>query len=148
MIILGSDHGGFAMKEAIKRHLEEKGYVLHDCGVLDGCEVDYPDIADEVCDRVSQASSDLGILVCGTGIGMSIAANKHAGIRAALVSDTYSARMAREHNDANVLALGGRTLGENLALEIVDAYLGSAYAGGKHQRRVDHLNRYLHKELL
>ena len=143
MIALGSDHGGFSMKEAVKRHLLEKGYEVFDCGVLDGHEVDYPDVADLVCAKIQQGDAGLGILICGTGIGMSIAANKHAGIRAALCSDTFSARMAREHNDANVLALGGRTLGENLALEIVDVYLGGLYAGGKHQRRVDHLNSYL-----
>ncbi len=143
MIAMGADHGGFALKEAIKHHLEEKGYEVYDCGVLDGSEVDYPDVADQVCTRVIQNNENIGILICGTGIGMSIAANKHAGIRAALCSDTFSARMAREHNNANVIALGGRTLGDNLALEIVDAYLEGMYAGGKHQKRVDHLNSYL-----
>ena len=103
MIALGSDHGGFSMKEAVKRHLLEKGYEVFDCGVLDGHEVDYPDVADLVCAKIQQGDAGLGILICGTGIGMSIAAYKHAGIRAALCSDTFSARMAREHNDANVL---------------------------------------------
>lgn len=141
MIALGSDHGGFALKEDIKSHLEENGYKVLDCGVYDTSSVDYPDIAEKVADEVTSGNCDCGILVCGTGIGISIAANKIKGVRCAVCGDTYSAKMAKAHNNANIIALGGRVLGSGLAADIVDAYLNASFLGGRHQTRVDKISR-------
>lgn len=139
-IALGADHGGFGLKEEIKRHLEEKGdYELEDLGTFDEASVDYPDYGAAVARQVASGQAERGILVCGTGIGISIAANKIKGIRAALCSDVFSAKMSRRHNDANILALGQRVIGPGLALEIVDAWLAEKFEGGRHQRRVDKL---------
>lgn len=137
MIAIGSDHGGFELKKEIKKHLEQLGFQVQDFGVESPDAVDYPDIAAAVCPLVAQGDFDFGILICGTGIGISIAANKHKGIRAALCSDPYSAAKAKEHNNANIITLGGRVLGVDLACTIVDAYLGAVFAGGRHQNRVD-----------
>lgn len=134
---IGSDHGGVNHKAAIIKHLEENGYTVTDYGTETGASVDYPDIAEVVCKAYLKGEFDLGILVCGTGIGMSIAANKVKGIRAAHVTDCYSARMSREHNDAKILCLGERITGVDLALEIVDAYLKAEHQGGRHTRRVE-----------
>ena len=134
---IGSDHGGVNHKAAIIKHLEENGYTVTDYGTEAGASVDYPDIAEVVCKAYLKGEFDLGILVCGTGIGMSIAANKVKGIRAAHVTDCYSARMSREHNDAKILCLGERITGVDLALEIVDAYLKAEHQGGRHTRRVE-----------
>ncbi|MBE7051690.1 MAG: ribose 5-phosphate isomerase B [Ruminococcaceae bacterium] len=137
MIAIGSDHGGFELKEILVKYLEEEGYEYIDCGTFDENSVDYPDIADVVCREVTEGSSELGILVCGTGIGMNMCANKHKGIRAAQCGDTFSAKMTRQHNDANVLTLGGRVVGPELAKEIVREFLTNKFQGGRHQTRVE-----------
>lgn len=137
MIYVGSDHGGFELKEDIIKYIkEELKLEVEDCGCYSTDSVDYPDLAEKVCKSVTEKSGK-GILVCGTGIGISIAANKMKGIRCALCSEEYSARMTRKHNDANVLALGGRTTGVELAKSIVEAFLTTDFEGGRHQRRVD-----------
>lgn len=134
---IGSDHGGVNHKAAIIKHLQENGYQTVDYGTEQAAAVDYPDIAQKVCEAYKNGAFDLGILVCGTGIGMSIAANKVKGIRAAHVTDCYSARMCREHNNAQILCLGERITGVDLALEIVDAFLKAEHQGGRHARRVE-----------
>lgn len=137
MIAIGADHGGFELKEQVKKHLEERNIAFQDFGTFSGEAVDYPIIAKAVGEAVASGACDCGILVCGTGIGMSIAANKVKGIRAACCSDTFSARFTKMHNDTNVLCFGGRVLGAGLALDVVDAYLDADFEGGRHQRRVD-----------
>lgn len=137
MIILGSDHGGFELKNALKEYLEEKGIEVNDCGVFSAESVDYPDIAIDVCSKVLDGKSEFGILVCGTGIGINIAANKVKGIRAALLCNTFSAQMAREHNNANVICYGGRTTSVEQAVEMLEAYMGAVFLGDRHQKRVD-----------
>ena len=134
---IGCDHGGYEMKEELKRRRTAAGHTVADKGIDSVHEVDYPDVAVEVAKGVVADEYDCAILVCGTGIGMSIAANKVDGIRAALVTDTFSARMAREHNNANMITLGARTVGIELAWELVHAYLGAAFLGGKHLVRVE-----------
>lgn len=136
-IAIGSDHGGYQLKEEIKKALLEKKYQVEDFGTHSTDSCDYPDIALPVARAVAAGEYDKGILICGTGIGISIAANKVPGIRAALCHDTFSARASREHNDANILALGERVIGRGLALEIVDVWLASEFSGGRHQKRVD-----------
>ena len=136
-IAIGSDHGGYGLKEIIYRHLKDKGVDITDYGTHNEDSVDYPDYAERVAEAVAAEKYDFGILICGTGIGMSIAANKVKGIRCALVSDCFSARATRMHNDSNMLALGGRVLGPGLALEIVDVWLGNEFEAGRHQRRID-----------
>ncbi len=135
-IAVGSDHGGFRLKGEILRFLTEAGHQVEDMGTHSEASTDYPDYAFSVARAVAAGEADLGILVCGTGIGMSIAANKVRGARAALATDCYMARMAREHNNANILCLGGRVVGVGTALEIVRAFLESRFAGGRHARRV------------
>lgn len=137
MIALGSDHGGFELKEEIKKYLEEKGYEVKDFGCYTPESVDYPDIAYPVAKEVAAGTYEKAILCCGTGIGISLAANKVKGIRAAACSDTFSAEMMRRHNDANILCLGGRVVGIGLALKMVDLFLETEFEGGRHQRRVD-----------
>lgn len=137
MIAIGCDHGGINLKETIKSFLTEKGLEYKDFGTNNAESCDYPDYAAAVCNAVVGGECDKGILVCGTGIGMSMAANKVKGIRAAHVTDTYSARMTKEHNNANVICLGERITGVDLALEIVNAYLEAEFQGGRHQRRID-----------
>lgn len=137
MIAIGSDHGGVNLKETVKKFLEQKGLEYKDFGTNSTDSCDYPDYAKAVCDAVVAGECDKGILICGTGIGMSIAANKIKGIRAAHVTDTYSAAKTREHNNANVICLGERITGCDLALEIVNAYLNAEFMGGRHQTRVD-----------
>ncbi len=136
-IFLGSDHGGFALKAHLVEMLRAAGEEVHDMGVLSETAVDYPDIAQKTCGALLQEPEALGILICGTGIGISIAANKLPGIRAALCTEEYSARMARAHNNANVLCLGGRVTGPELAFAIVRSFLSTQFEGGRHQRRVD-----------
>ncbi|MDK2800441.1 MAG: ribose 5-phosphate isomerase [Clostridiales bacterium] len=140
MIAIGSDHGGFELKEEIKKYLLQKGYEVKDFGVDSPTSVDYPDIAKTTCASIVSGECEKGILVCGTGIGISISANKIHGIRAALCGDCYSAKMAKEHNNANVLALGGRVIGPNLALEIVEAWLNAEFQGGRHQNRIEKIH--------
>jgi ribose 5-phosphate isomerase B len=134
-IFIGSDHGGFIMKEALKAYLQDK-FDIEDCGCFNEDSVDYPDIAQSTCHKVLKEEGSLGILVCGTGIGISIAANKVSGARAALCNNEYMAQMSRNHNNANILCLGGRVIGEELAKSIVDTFLSSKFEGGRHERRV------------
>jgi ribose 5-phosphate isomerase B len=136
-IVIGSDHAGFPVKEVIRKYLEGAGYAVNDQGTTSEESVDYPDYGKAVGDCVASKQADLGIAVCGSGIGISIAANKVPGIRAALAHDVMTARLAREHNDANVLALGGRVVTGAAAVEMVQTFLTTAYLGGRHQRRVD-----------
>lgn len=137
VITLGCDHAGFELKKKVIAHLEEKGWEVLDVGTHSADSCDYPAIAHAVCKNIQDGVTELGILICGTGIGMSMAANKHKGIRAAACSDTFSARLTRMHNDANVLCFGERVVGMGLALDLVDAFLDAEFEGGKHQRRVD-----------
>lgn len=137
-IYIGADSAGFLLKEEVKSHLEKLGYSVTDCGTDSEASCHYPEFAAKVCQGVQGAlDSSFGILICGTGIGMSMCANKHKGIRAALCSDTYSARMTRCHNDANVLCMGARVIGSCLALDIVDSFLGAEFEGGRHATRVE-----------
>lgn len=144
MIAIGCDHGGFELKNRIEKHLEEKGIEFKDFGTFDENSCDYPDIAKKVCDSITGGESDKGILVCGTGIGMSMAANKIKGIRAAHLTDVYSAKMTKMHNNANVICLGGRVTGEELAYMIVDTWLETEFAEGRHQKRVDKISALEH----
>lgn len=137
IIAVGSDHGGFELKGKIIKMLEADGYEVKDCGAYDTASIDYPDVAEKLCETIVKGECEKGILICGTGIGMSIAANKIDGIRAAVCCDTYSAAMAREHNNANVITLGARVTGDELAFVIVKSWLNAAFAGGRHGKRVD-----------
>ncbi len=137
MIGIGNDHAGTTLKLEIIKHLEEQGIEYIDYGVAPGEAIDYPDAAERVCRKVADGTCDKAILICGTGIGISIAANKIKGIRACACSDTFSAKYTRLHNDANALCLGGRVVGTGLALELVDIFLSTGFEGGRHQRRVD-----------
>ena len=139
-IAIGSDHAGFSVKETIRKYLESAGYSVSDLGTSSEESVDYPDYGKAVGERVISKQVDLGIAVCGSGIGISIAANKVPGIRAALAHDVNTARLAREHNDANVLALGGRMVTDEAAIEMVQVFLTTAYLGGRHQRRLDKIS--------
>ena len=136
-IAIGSDHGGIHLKNYLKEYLQGRGWEVLDCGTYTEESCDYPDIAAKLCGEIAQGTVTQGILVCGTGLGMSIAANKCAGIRAAVVTDEYSAVKSKEHNNANVLCLGERVLGTGLAESLVDAWLKTEFAGGRHARRVD-----------
>lgn len=136
-IAIGSDHGGFNLKGTIIKHLESKGYEVQDFGTYSTESCDYPVYAKAVANSVAKGENEKGILVCGSGIGVSIVANKVKGIRAALCHESHSAMLSRLHNDANVLCLGERITGESLALDIVDVWLKSEYEGGRHQRRID-----------
>jgi ribose 5-phosphate isomerase B len=140
-IAIGSDHAGFPVKEAIRKYLEAAGYAVDDQGTSSEDSVDYPDFGKAVGERVAARQDDLGIVVCGSGIGISIAANKVPGIRAALAHNVLTARLAREHNDANVLALGARIVTPSAALEMVQTFLNTPYAGGRHQRRLDKITQ-------
>ena len=139
MIVIGSDHGGFALKEEIKKHLEDKGVAFTDVGSYDGASVDYPDIAKAACEKIISGECDKGLLFCGTGVGISIAANKMKGIRACCCSDPYSAKLTRMHNNANVLCMGGRVVSAGLAEMMVDLFLETEFEGGRHQRRIDQI---------
>jgi len=136
-IVLGCDHGAVDLKNGIAAHLRERGFEVDNFGIESGEAIDYPEMAKKVCDTVVMGDADLAILCCGTGIGMSMAANKIKGIRAACCSDTFSAKYTRLHNDANVLCLGGRVVGLGLALEMVDLFVDTEFEGGRHKRRVD-----------
>ncbi len=136
-IAIGCDHGGFEHKNAIKEHLEERGFDVEDFGIYEYASVDYPDIAKKVANAVANEECRLGILVCGTGIGMSIAANKVKGIRAAACSEHFSAKYTRMHNNSNVLCLGGRVIGIGAAIELTDLFIDTPFEGGRHQRRID-----------
>ncbi len=139
MIALGADHGGFGLKEEIKKHLDSLGVEYKDFGTYSPESVDYAAIAFRACKSVVGGECEKAILCCGTGIGISMAANKVKGIRAACCSDYFSAKFTRLHNDANVLCMGGRVVGAGLALEMVDVFLNTEFEGGRHQRRVDQI---------
>ncbi len=136
MLAIGSDHGGYELRQIIMKHLAERGIEYRDFGTFSAESCDYPDYGEAVGRAVASGECERGIVVCGTGIGISIAANKVRGIRCALCGDCYSAEMARAHNNANMLALGARVLGEGLALKIVDTFLDTGFEGGRHARRV------------
>ena len=138
-VAISSDHGGFRLKKQILDHLTEKGVDHKDFGTYTPDSVNYPEFALLTAEAVTNGSYDVGIICCGTGVGVSIVANKVPGIRAAHCHDTFSARMSREHNDANILTLGERVIGTGVALEIVDIFLGSHYVGGRHACRVDQI---------
>lgn len=139
-IAIGSDHGGFKLKGEIIKHLKEKQIEVVDFGAYNQDSCDYPDFGLKVAEEVAMKNFEFGILICGTGIGISISANKVTGIRAALCSDTFSAHATREHNNANILALGERVVGVGLALDIVDTFLNAKFQGGRHQNRIDKIS--------
>lgn len=136
-IVTGSDHAGFELKHSLIEYLEGQGHTVEDMGTRVKERCDYPDYAAAVASAVSNGDAECGILVCGTGIGMAMSANKVAGIRAAVVSDVFSARATREHNDANILCLGERVVGVGLAQDIVSAFVDAQFEGGRHQGRID-----------
>ena len=142
VIALGSDHGGFELKQAMMAHLRETGVEFKDFGVFNSDSTDYPDIAVQVAEAVARGEYEKGVLLCGTGVGVSIAANKVTGIRAANCSDVFCAQMSREHNDANILTMGERVIGPELAAQILDVWLSSEFTGGRHSRRVDKISSY------
>ena len=135
-IVIGCDHAAYELKLKVIEHLKTQGIEVEDVGTNSTASCDYPDFADALCKKIMSGEFERGILICGTGIGMSMAANKHKGIRAACCSDTFSARLTREHNDANVLCFGARVVGEGLAYDLVDLFVSTDYEGGKHARRV------------
>lgn len=136
-LVIGCDHAGFELKQKVIAHLKERGFDVCDVGTDSTASCDYPLFAKALCKVLQDGKAELGILICGTGIGMSMAANKCRGIRACACSDTFSARLTRNHNDANVLCIGARVVGEGLAYDLVDAFVDAPFEGGKHQRRVD-----------
>ena len=138
-ISIGCDHGGYALKEHVKAYLEEKGHEILDCGTYSTESCDYPDFGNAAAQAVADGKCERGIVICTTGIGISIAANKVRGVRCALCSETLSAEMTRRHNDANMLAMGAGLTGKNMAERIVDVFLATEFEGGRHQRRVDKL---------
>lgn len=139
MIAIGSDGAGFELKKAITAWLEEKNIPYTEFGCMNGESCDYPLVAKEVCECLTSGSAEQAILVCGTGIGISMAANKIKGIRAAVCTDAYTAKYTRLHNDANVLCIGGRVTGPGVGVEIVETFLNTGFEGGRHQRRVDQI---------
>lgn len=146
-IALGCDHGGLKLKEIVKEFLTKGNYRFDDFGTFNEESVDYPDFAEKVAEAVASGAYDRGVLICGTGIGIGIAANKVPGIRAALCHDVFSARASREHNDANVLTMGERVIGPGLALEIVKTWLATDFAGSRHARRVEKIRNLEKKHL-
>ena len=145
MIVIASDHGGYALKQELMAHLKEKGVEFEDIGTYSEASCNYPEYAERAARGVAEGKYEKGILVCGTGIGMSLAANKIPGIRCALLSDVMSARLTREHNDTNMMALGAAVTGEMLALEIVDVWLDTEFSHAeRHQRRIDKVMAYEH----
>lgn len=148
MLVLASDHAGFPLKEEIKAYLDTKCIEYIDCGTDSADSVDYAQFAQKACLKVTSGEADLGILCCGTGIGISMAANKVKGIRAACCSDYFSAKFTRLHNDANVLCMGARVIGGGLACELVDVFINTEFEGGRHQRRVDQITAIENGEIL
>jgi len=146
-IAIGSDHGGFKLRSTIKSHLENRGFEVLDLGVECEESCDYPDYALKVADAIISGKCQYGVLVCGTGIGISVAANKVKGIIAANCSDTFSAEMAKKHNNANIIALGERVVGQGLALKIVDAFFDAEFEGGRHELRVNKIKAIENKNL-
>ncbi len=144
-IAIGCDHGGLEHKNAILQHLTDAGHTVTDYGIYENVSVDYPDIATLVCESIQKGENTLGILICGTGIGMSLAANKHKGIRAACCSEHFSAKYTRLHNNSNVLCLGGRVIGVGTALELCDLFVNTEFEGGRHQKRIDKITEIENK---
>ncbi len=140
-MVIASDHGGLELKDAIKKCLVSRGLSVGDLGTDNGDSVDYPDFGEKVARAVSSGEAERGILICGTGIGMSIVANKFPGVRAALVNDPFTARMAKEHNNANVLVMGGRVITPEVACRLVEIWLDSQFEGDRHQRRLDKISQ-------
>jgi ribose 5-phosphate isomerase B len=140
-IMIGCDHGGYDLKQVVLKHLQQLDHQVEDIGASSGEAVDYPVYAVQVAHAVAEARVDRGILICGSGIGMCITANRIPGVRAAVVSEPYAAKLSRRHNDSNILCLGGRLLGDQLALEIVDVWLREEFEGGRHERRVALVDR-------
>ncbi len=136
-VVIGNDHGAIHLKEILKNHLLDKGHEVIDLGIKEGESVDYPIKGKEIAEYVLKHDVAFGIALCGTGIGISIACNKIKGIRAAVCSEPFSAKKAKEHNNANILCMGGRVVGDELAIMILDEYMKASFAGGRHQRRVD-----------
>ena len=136
-IVIGSDHGGYTLKKAIIKHLEEKGYEVIDVGTYSEESVDYPDFAKKAAKMISQKKVDRGILICKTGIGMSIAANKIKGIRAANVNYIYTAKLSRKHNDANIITIGSQILKPEKAIKIIESWLSTEFEGGRHRKRIE-----------
>lgn len=141
-VVIGSDHAGYELKEQIKVVLEEKGCTIIDVGTESPASVDYPDFGIKAATLVGRGEVDRGVLICGTGVGMSITANKVRGVRASLIYDLYTAIQSRKHLDANILVLGGRVTGKDLAAEIVRAWLDTSFEGGRHQKRIEKIERY------
>lgn len=139
-VAVGSDHAGFALKESVRGYLEAKGFTVEDCGVHSPEPADYPDYAERVASRVARGKVHTGVLMCGTGLGVSIAANKVEGIRAAVCNNTLLAYFARAHNDANVLTMGGRIVGEAEARRILDTWFSTPFEGGRHEERVEKIS--------
>jgi ribose 5-phosphate isomerase B len=139
-IIVGADHAGYPMKEKVKAFLQDRGITVEDVGTHGHESVDYTDFGKKVATQVSQGTFQRGILICGTGLGMSMVANRFPGVRAALANDLFSAIMSRRHNDSNVLVMGGRLIGDGLALQLVDTWLETPFEGGRHQRRLEKMD--------
>ena len=139
-MIIGADHAGYPMKEKVKAFLQDRGITVEDVGTHSDESVDYTDFGKAVASKVSDGSFQRGILICGTGLGMSMVANRFPGVRAALANDLFSAIMSRRHNDSNVLAMGGRLIGDALALQLVEAWLETPFEGGRHQRRLEKMD--------
>ena len=146
-IVLGCDHGGYPAKESVISFLENNNIKVIDCGTDGLSSVDYPDFAKKVCKEILSGKADLGILICGTGIGMSIAANKYKGIRAAVVYDEFTAKACKEHNNANVLCLGSRVLDNDKIMKLIGIWLNSVYEGGRHDKRLEKITEIENREL-
>jgi len=142
LIVIASDHGGFSLKVDIVLFLKELGYEVNDMGPKNQNSVDYPDYGIRIAQAVTQNTNSRGIVICGTGIGMSIVVNRFTGIRGTLCSDLYTAKLCREHNDSNILIMGGRVVGYGLAREIVKVWLSTPFEGGRHQKRLDKINQF------
>ena len=139
-IVIGNDHAGPALKDEVVKHLKERNIAITDLGIKEGEKIDYPVIAQKVATFIAEGKADLGIIICGTGIGVSIVANKVKGVRAACVSEPYSAKLSRQHNDANILCMGARVVGDELAKMIVDEFIDASFLGGRHADRVAMIN--------
>jgi ribose 5-phosphate isomerase B len=139
-IIIGSDHAGYPMKEKLKANLQNHGVQVEDAGTYSEESVDYTDFGKKVASKVSDGTFDRGILICGTGLGMSMVANRFRGVRAALANDLFSAIMSRRHNDSNILVMGGRLIGDTLAMQVMDTWLETPFEGGRHQRRLEKMD--------
>ena len=140
-LLIGCDHAAYGLKETLKRYLIESGHEVEDVGAFSEASVDYPQIGMQVAAQVSEGRYERGILMCGTGLGMSMVANRYPRVRAALCNDLFSALMSRRHNDANILVMGGRVIGDVLAIDILNAWLETPFEGGRHQRRLDQFDR-------